>query len=321
MINFKATLERWQQAAGCLEVAVTQLNTELLEYLNALPDPPAKAAEYLHKSWNLRRHPQSAFPFAKSIICAAFPFNDLPRMALPATDNKLFGGTVAGYATRLDYHIAGKEKMAQLQTALNCHESKICIDTQPLAEKIIAEWAGLGCRGRNHCVLCENAFSGCYLAFLLIDAELPEMRPAPFEFDCNACGKCETACPNGVFSDDRFALEKCVSFLTMEKKGALTPAEVAMLNNSVFGCSCCTASCPGGKMPEDIQLDLEWLLLAPASEIRKTIHNTALEYAGTTLLRRNAVYLLQTRNTPETSELLGRFNPGSSFLQSLLHSS
>ena len=209
--------------------------------------------------------------------------------------------------------------MAELQNVLNFAESRICIDTHPLAEKFIAEYAGLGIRGKNSCILCKDIFSGCYLVFILVDQELPEIRPALFEFDCNTCCSCESACPNAVLNDNRFNLKNCISYLTMEKKGALTPEEITMLKNSIFGCSCCTASCPGDNMPEDIQLDLEWLLMAPSSEVRKTIHNTALEYAGISLLRRNAVYLLANRNTSETKKLLQRFQKetGSDFLKKI----
>jgi epoxyqueuosine reductase len=322
MINpavFQSKLASWKTQSGCLEAAVLPLSPELLEKLSNLPDLQPEAAEYLHKNWDLRRHPLKAFPFTKTIICAAFPFNDLPEVNLPKTENPAFSGTIAGYASRLDYHIAGHKKMSALEEAFNFNESRICIDTFPLAEKPVAEFAGLGIRGRNSCILCKGAFSGCYLAFILTDETLSSMRPAPMEFDCDACKRCEEACPNNALQDKKLSLSRCISFLTMEKRGELTNDEAVLLQDSLFGCSCCTVSCPGNSMPEDVQLNLEWLLLESTANVRRTIHNTPLEYAGITQLRRNAIYILNNRNTSETLNLLQRFQKetGSDFLRKI----
>ena len=105
----------------------------------------------------------------------------------------------------------------------------------------------------------------------------------------------------------------------MEKRGELSLDEAALLGENIFGCSQCTATCPGTNMPGDIQIDLEWLLMSSAGEIRKAIKSSPAEYAGITLLRRNALYVLKSRNNAICTDLIKRFQEqsGSEFLKAI----
>ena len=107
----------------------------------------------------------------------------------------------------------------------------------------------------------------------------------------------------------------------MEKRGVLTPKEGALLGDWIFGCDECLAICPGTTLPSPFELDLRWLLEASSAETRRAISNTALEYAGVTLLRRNAIIVLANRRHPETEALISRFSrtTGSDLLRATTH--
>lgn len=310
---FETLFQGWINSSGCASAAIMPLTNESTSCLKKLPVPPEFAPDYLLKSWDLRRRPLSAFPFTKSLIAAAFPFHKLPESTpLPVSSEPLFNGNIAGYAGKIDYHIIGREKVLSLAGLLekNINEPfkfEVCLDTAPLAERNLAELSKVGKRGYNDCILCKNEVSGCYLAFLILDLELPPITPVEITPLCPECGLCVQTCPNSVLGGDHFKLEKCISFLTMEKRGELCPEEAALLGNNIFGCSQCTAICPGTIMPDDIQVDLEWLLMSPASEVRKAIKNSSIAYAGLTLLRRNALYVLNSRNNMKCADLIKRF--------------
>lgn len=311
--EFETMFQGWISDSGCASAAVMPLTRKNTASLSVLEFPPDSAPEYLLKSWDLRRDPLKAYPFAKSLIAAALPFHSLPQLSkLPVSDFDLFNGIIAGYAGMLDYHIAGREAMSSLAEAITKKLSsplryEICIDTTPLAERNLAGLSGLGRRGYNDCILCQNEGSGCYLSFLLLDIELPAFIPEEIFPPCPECKRCIQSCPNAVLGGKHFKIEKCISYLSMEKRGKLRPEEAALLGENIFGCSKCTAICPGTKMPDDLKVDLEWLLLSSAGEIRKAIKGSPAEYAGTSLLRRNALYVLKYRNNTRCTDLIKRF--------------
>ncbi len=281
-----------------------RVNRELdREVQAALPPlPPDGCADYLRSSWELRRAPSETFPWAKSIIIHAIAFSELPPADLPRADDPEFAGLIAGYASRLDYH--------RVTLPLPPGRSELAIDTKPLAEKTLAAIAGIGSIGKNRCLLLPGADSGVFIASIISDQELPEER-FPEQANCLDCGSCGEVQPPS----------NCISFLTMEKRGELPVEERAGLGDRIFGCSDCTAVCPGTRLPDDFPLDLEWLLFSSGNEVARVIRETPLNYAGATLLRRNALYVLANRKTKRCRDLISEFSrkTGSDFLRNISH--
>jgi epoxyqueuosine reductase len=277
---------------------------------------PPQYSSYLVESLPARRNFNTAFPWANSIVIAAIPFSALPQLPeLPAAKSRELSGIIAGYASREDYHLAGKNILQilaeQLQAALNDElRYQICIDTAPLAERIIAAVAGIGQVGLNHCLLTQGYGSGCFIASLLTDADLTEIvlphLPRQSQI-CHCCHNCLKSCRNQAINiNSHFDINRCISYLTMEKRGLLTKTEMQSLGDNIFGCSNCTSICPDSNLPQDIAVDLEWLLLAPTAAVKRAIRGSALEYAGVTTLRRNAIAVLANRRHPAATELIRR---------------
>lgn len=270
--------------------------------------------DYIVKTADARRNFPMTFPWANSIIITAIPFHNLiPLLDLPAAKSPEYSGLIAGYAMLNDYHHSGRKILEhlvkKLQTMLKIEfRYQICIDTSPLAERTIAAVAGLGSIGINSCLLIPDWGSGCFLATIVIDAELPECKlpDSTHQSPCDKCHKCIKSCNNQVITalPCPFDITRCVSFLTMERRGVMTIKEMKMLGHNIFGCSNCTKNCPDSRLPEDFGLDLEWLLLSPSATIKRAIVGSSIEYAGVTMLRRNAIAVLANRNNTNATELI-----------------
>lgn len=161
---------------------------------------------------------------------------------------------VARYARGADYHDIVLEKLEELGASLPetvGHQVrwKAYVDTGPVLEREIARRAGLGWFGRNTMIINPERGSWFVLGALLVDQVLPPT--SPFEEDrCGTCRACLDACPTGALlgrnEDGAPVLDarRCISYLTIELKGAIDPELRPLLGNRVFGCDICQEVCP-----------------------------------------------------------------------------
>ena len=325
--NWKKFLEHEKKLHGISSIGILNLNDELQNEISAKITAKDQALlknalpKYVKDTIDLRSDPRKLFPWAKSIIIVAIPFNIIPEIDnfLPEATNPLFAGKISAYATRQDYHIFAKELFCSIAQNLsdffNIHtnekqliKSEICVDTMPVAERALALAGNLGEIGRNTSLLTSDAGSGCFIAELFTDIDAPTIKPATFSVSCASCCNCINACDTGALeSQSDFAYALCRSCLTMEKRGMLSLAERNSLGGWIFGCDDCSSCCPKTKLPAPFQADLAWLLTIDTAEVKKKIKGTAIEYAGVTLLRRNALAVLGNHKNKETVDLIKNF--------------
>ena len=234
-------------------------------------------------------------------------------------------GVIATYAAKLDYHRHAKKLLSQFANELEStirrsFRSEPAVDTLPLMERSLARFAGLGVIGRNKFLLVSGYGSGCFLCELITEISFTRSRVfggnpqlSKSDHPCAKCAVCLSACPSGALQKTKnasspFIMDRCVSYLTMEKRGILSEDESKLIGDKVFGCDDCITQCPGTNLPRAAWMDLNHLLEAPSGEIRRAITGTPLEYAGVTLLRRNALIVLGNKGTTEAIELVSRFS-------------
>lgn len=284
--------------------------------------------KYIQDTIPLRADPLMLFPWAETIIFVSIPFHRIPAKTdfVPQRTPGEFSGIIAGYGSKMDYHSYTEQKLIDFSLSLKAFlkqdfKSEICVDTKPIAEKILAEEAGLGKIGFNSCLICPAEGSGCCIGCLVINCTLPSFPENKLSLPCDTCRKCIQHCPTGALTGDigNFNYQLCRSYLSMEKRETLSPDEIILLGEWVFGCDVCTQACPESKLPEPVHIDLEWLLLSSSSAVRDKIHNTPLEHAGVTLLRRNALYVLNNKPSENNETLIRKFikSSGSNFLKNL----
>lgn len=201
----------------------------------------AGTMRYLHRQARKRKHPQLADTAATRavVVLANYHAPDAPP---PPPDAK-----VAAYARGTDYHLViGQrlEHLADFLHTLGARHTRIYVDTGPLAERELAQRAGLGWIAKNTMLIHPQAGSWTLIGTVLTD--LPLDIDAPFAADrCGSCRLCLDACPTGAFPTERVLdATRCISYLTIEQKQPIDAELAAQMEGWIFGCDICNAVCP-----------------------------------------------------------------------------
>ncbi|MDX2495343.1 MAG: DUF1730 domain-containing protein [Desulfuromusa sp.] len=319
--NFSKWLAEASRKIGAHSAACIRMDNPILR--RRIEENSAKVADwlklgmhgemdYLERMLPEKSNPWKTFPFAKSVIVLTFRnrWGDHSiTHPFPAPANDALIGYISTYAREADYHLTGQAMLSELTAMLgeNVH-AEATVDTAAVYERLFATVGGLGVVGGNDLLRVSGSgdtrvFIGC----LFVDAELPEViHKAQMPFDCATCHACVKNCPTGAIqSGQPIDARKCISYLTIEKGGALSREESESIGDWLFGCDDCTMICPPrAEVDMRIPVDLEWLLKSPASEIRRTIKGNATAYAGVTQLRKNAVVVLKNMKSPRAQDLL-----------------
>jgi epoxyqueuosine reductase len=206
----------------------------------------------------VRSSVRAAFPWARSVIVCVANYNvDEPRSIDPAPEG---AGWIARYAWSgshseagsmrpTDYHKVLLKRLdalnASLQEALGPYESRCYVDTGPLVERVYARYAGLGWTGKNTCLLNQQLGSWLFLGVILTSLELPAAElPALAADRCGSCTRCIDACPTQALTPYRMDATRCISYLTIEKRGEIPVDLREGIGRQVFGCDICQDVCP-----------------------------------------------------------------------------
>jgi epoxyqueuosine reductase len=194
-----------------------------------------------------RADPRLLLPECKSIFVLAVRYADPRSATLPPDHPRL--GRVASYAWGRDYHLVLPEKLEALADFIQRETGspvphRCYTDAGPLLERDLAQRAGLGWIGKNTCLIHPQLGSFFFLAELLLGIELEPDPPFTADY-CGACTRCIEACPTGCILPDRtLDARRCISYLTIENKGAILPDLRPQMGNWVFGCDLCQMVCP-----------------------------------------------------------------------------
>jgi epoxyqueuosine reductase len=191
-----------------------------------------------------RSDPRALWPDARSVIALGLSYapEDDPLAALDQPDR----GNISVYARGRDYHdlVKGMLKhLAQFIVARYGPEVKVFVDTAPVMEKPLAQKAGIGWQGK-HTNLVSRAH-GSWLFLGEIYTTLDISADAPHADRCGSCTRCLSACPTDAFpAPYRLDATRCISYLTIEHKGAIPHELRPLIGNRIYGCDDCLAVCP-----------------------------------------------------------------------------
>lgn len=164
---------------------------------------------------------------------------------------------VSRYALGRDYHKLIRKRIQQLaeriQQAIGPFGYRAFVDSAPVLEKAIAEQAGLGWIGKNTLVLNRKAGSWFFLGELFVDLPLP-VDAAHTDEHCGRCRACLDICPTAALVGPYMLdARRCISYLTIELKGAIPVELRPLIGNRVFGCDDCQIVCPWNRFARPTQ--------------------------------------------------------------------
>ena len=248
----------------------------------------------------------NAAPWARSVVVCALNYNtDQPYSTHAGATSQAW---ISRYAwTQRDYHDVLLAKLRNLESGFVacCAQSGVAaprtwcyVDTGPVIERIFAKYAGIGWIGKNTCILNDAMGSWLFLGVMLTSLELAPDLPPPDR--CGSCTRCLDACPTNAFpAPYQLDATKCISYLTIEKRGGLPEELRAEIGRQVFGCDICQDVCPWNReapltktpefepRPQLVNPELEWLASLSPDEFREVFRGTPVKRAKHAGLLRN----------------------------------
>jgi epoxyqueuosine reductase len=218
---------------------------------------------WLARDPHRREDPDQVLPGVRSVVVVGLSYFVLdPPDTLWADPAH---GRIARYAWGQDYHNVMLPRLHELgdfidKVAGRRLPQRTYVDTGPILERDFAAQAGLGFIGKNTLLINPGMGSYLFLGEVLVNLELDYDDPAPDGGascaigppgtskrvgTCGDCTRCLEICPTHAFPapyilDSRL----CISYLTIELKGAIPIELRPLIGNWIFGCDDCQEICP-----------------------------------------------------------------------------
>ncbi|RPH67446.1 MAG: tRNA epoxyqueuosine(34) reductase QueG [Burkholderiales bacterium] len=160
---------------------------------------------------------------------------------------------VSRYALGRDYHKVVRARLQQLASRIEAQAGpfgyRVYCDSAPVMEVELARRAGLGWRGKHTLLIEPRRGSAFFLGTLYTDLRLPATQPLADH--CGRCVRCIDACPTGaIVAPYRLDARRCISYLTIELKGAIPEPLRPAIGNRIFGCDDCQLACPWNRFAQ-----------------------------------------------------------------------
>ena len=252
-----ASLREWGRALGFSQIGVAgiDLGTAEPRFAAWLNNGFHGDMDYLAAHGSKRSRPDELVPGTVSVITARLDY--LPR-ATPgewrAAEWQRLGqpeqATVSVYARGRDYHKVLRQRLRalaeRLGEAIGPFGHRVFTDSAPVLEVELAARSGIGWRGKHTLALDRDAGSMFFLGEIYVDVVLPET--VPVEAHCGSCSACIDVCPTAaIVAPYQLDARRCISYLTIEARGAIPVEFRAAIGNRIYGCDDCQLVCPWNK--------------------------------------------------------------------------
>jgi epoxyqueuosine reductase len=262
-------------------------------------------------------------PWARSVILCAINYNTEHPYSTQVHDPDR--GWISRYAwSREDYHDAVLRRLKQVEAALHhalpeeserTLTTRSYVDTGPIVERIYAKYAGVGWIGKNTCIINQKKGSWLFLGVILTSLELAPDIPAADR--CGTCTRCIEACPtDALLGPYQLDSNRCIAYLTIEKRGSIPEDLRAGMGRHIFGCDICQDVCPWNRKapatsapefearPDLMNPALAWLAEMPTEEFHAVFRGSPIRRAKPWGLRRNVAIAMGNSGNKEFLPLL-----------------
>lgn len=202
---------------------------------------------YMAAHGSRRARPAELIPGTLRVISARVDYLPEPQERLWRRLREPDQAYLAAYALGRDYHRLLRRRLQALAERAAAvapgHQWRAFVDSAPVLEKPLAQQAGLGWLGKHTNLIHPQAGSWFFLGELYTDLALPV--DAPMASHCGRCDACLRACPTGaIVAPYQLDARLCISYLTIESRGAIPEPLRPLIGNRVFGCDDCQLVCP-----------------------------------------------------------------------------
>lgn len=207
--------------------------------------------QWLQTHADKRVEPGRLHPGTVRVISARMDYlpGDTQQIAVLKDPQKAY---ISRYALGRDYHKLIRKRLSRLadkieRAAGTPLKQRPFVDSAPVLERPLAQKAGLGWVGKHTLLINRHAGSWFFLGEIFTDLPLPVDRQPQADL-CGDCSACLKVCPTDAFPQP-YVLDarRCISYLTIENKGAIPEQFREPMGNRVFGCDDCQAICPWNK--------------------------------------------------------------------------
>lgn len=250
-INYLELAEKiksWGQELGFSQIGFSDIDlTEHEQALqNWLDNKYHGDMDYMEKHGLMRARAHELVPNTLTVISARMDYlpNDAKFAQTLKNKNKAY---VSRYALGRDYHKLMRKRLKQLGEKIKsfCQQFNYrpFVDSAPILERPLAEKAGLGWVGKHTLLINKEAGSWFFLGELLIDIALPTTKKSTNE--CGSCVSCIKICPTQAIIEPYVVdARRCISYLTIELRGAIPEEYRPLIGNRIYGCDDCQLICP-----------------------------------------------------------------------------
>jgi epoxyqueuosine reductase len=268
-----------------------------------------------------RIDPEQVLPGARSVIVLGMNY----WQGGEGRENSKFEirnskGKFARYAWGDDYHELIEKRLRELDgwLAERGGRQKCYVDTGPVLERDLGAVAGVGWHGKSTMLISQELGTWFFLAEILTTLELPADEPARDR--CGSCTRCITACPTGAIdAPHHLDARRCISYLTIELKGAIPEELRPLIGDRVYGCDDCLDACPWNRFAqasretafaarEGTRMTLVELLGLSEEEFRRVFKGSPVKRIKRRGLLRNVCVALGNVGGPEDVPALERAN-------------
>lgn len=261
--NLVRRIRQWGKELGFQQIGFS--NTQLGEAEKHLNDwlnaGYQGSMSYMSRHGAKRYRPGELIPGTVTIISARMNYLPQPSSECLQQLKETDIAYIARYALGRDYHKLMRMRLKKLaekiQQEFTTCQWRVFSDSAPVMEKAIAQKAGIGWIGKHSNLINKEDGSWFFLGEIYTDLDLPLDPPASNH--CGDCQSCINSCPTqAIVSPYQVDSRRCISYLTIENRGAIPLQYRSHMKNRIYGCDDCQLACPWNRF-ESITAEKDYL--------------------------------------------------------------
>ena len=248
MLSLAENIKAWGKVLGFQQVGICDVDLQQHEsHLQSwLEKGYAGEMNYMLEHGMKRARPAELMPGTMRVISVRMDYLP-PNAKFAHTLKNKQQAYISRYALGRDYHKLLRARLKKLGEKIKteCKELNFrpFVDSAPVLEHALAEKAGIGWTGKHSLTINKEAGSWFFLGELFVDIPLPVDKAV--EENCANCNACITICPTQAIVEPYVVdARRCISYLTIEQKGAIPEQYRSLIGNRVYGCDDCQLICP-----------------------------------------------------------------------------